>query len=828
MPDVSEGPRKVLAERLLAAPDAAEPYANLSSAAKWLEDQYRWLDAATLWKRAHEAPTTGRNADTDIYAVAHEAMCLSKENTQYGAEEAFKRALAVLDPETLRSTRNQEFLGIVGGIYKRYWDTFRQQGDLEQSLAYYERGWQAGNIADDGYTGINAAYLNDVLAYLEEVNARRGGSVATLASKRREQARIIRTEIVAASLALEARLAAVPDPWWILATLVEAHFGLGAGDSARYDDAENYLKRAMDLPEVAPWMIERTARQLGAIARLQVEAVPSAGGESRPWQVLGLLLVHAPGLRTELGGKVGLALSGGGFRASLFHIGVLARLAELDLLRHVEVISCVSGGSILGAVYYTRLRALLESKRDDEIKPRDYVSLVQKLEADFLDAIQNNNFRMRMLEDAEANWEMLKNKSSRTEALGRAMGQTLLGTIDARMDQVTIQPPDGEVGFRPSDFNWRRMNKVPLLVLNATNQADGHGWHFTPYEMGEPQLSDIDSNPRLRPIPFSDKEQVHVWRAMMASACVPMLFEPIAVPFGDETLHLVDGGVHDNQGTSALVARDCTLLLVSDASGQLKNDASASTSFAAVGLRADEIVQERLRIALYESLNARRRGALLRGMLFMHLRLGLCDEDKDNTSYGIPTGIQRRLSAIRTDLDVFNDAEALSLMLSGYRMTDDQLTAQLPSIKGKTASEGAWKFGQIDPLVTANPSSPALIALLDLGSSRFLKAWRAVPFLKRLGQLLIVVAAIAAIGGLLLLLRSDAVISVSSLAWSAVTALVAFLIARYLHVKVPSWKQEVTLVAIAFGGAGLARIHKRWIDPAYIAAGRVDRLGGKP
>ena len=30
---------------------------------------------------------------------------------------------------------------------------------------------------------------------------------------------------------------------------------------------------------------------------------------------------------------LGLALSGGGFRASLFHIGVLARLAELDLLR---------------------------------------------------------------------------------------------------------------------------------------------------------------------------------------------------------------------------------------------------------------------------------------------------------------------------------------------------------------------------------------------------------------------------------------------------------------------------------------------------------------
>jgi predicted acylesterase/phospholipase RssA len=55
-------------------------------------------------------------------------------------------------------------------------------------------------------------------------------------------------------------------------------------------------------------------------------------------------------------GKVGLALSGGGMRAALCHIGVLARLAELDALRHIDVISCVSGGSIVGAYYYMKLK----------------------------------------------------------------------------------------------------------------------------------------------------------------------------------------------------------------------------------------------------------------------------------------------------------------------------------------------------------------------------------------------------------------------------------------------------------------------------------------
>ena len=53
--------------------------------------------------------------------------------------------------------------------------------------------------------------------------------------------------------------------------------------------------------------------------------------------------------------KLGLALSGGGFRSALFHVGMLARLAELDLLRKVDVISSVSGGSIIAAYYYLKV-----------------------------------------------------------------------------------------------------------------------------------------------------------------------------------------------------------------------------------------------------------------------------------------------------------------------------------------------------------------------------------------------------------------------------------------------------------------------------------------
>src|SRR5262244_494078 len=41
-----------------------------------------------------------------------------------------------------------------------------------------------------------------------------------------------------------------------------------------------------------------------------------------------------------------LCLSGGGFRAALFHLGALRRLNEVGLLSKMDTISSVSGGSV--------------------------------------------------------------------------------------------------------------------------------------------------------------------------------------------------------------------------------------------------------------------------------------------------------------------------------------------------------------------------------------------------------------------------------------------------------------------------------------------------
>lgn len=51
------------------------------------------------------------------------------------------------------------------------------------------------------------------------------------------------------------------------------------------------------------------------------------------------------------GKKIGLAFSGGGYRAAAYHIGVLRTLYKLGILDKVDVISSVSGGSIVAAYY---------------------------------------------------------------------------------------------------------------------------------------------------------------------------------------------------------------------------------------------------------------------------------------------------------------------------------------------------------------------------------------------------------------------------------------------------------------------------------------------
>src|SRR6059058_6076968 len=67
----------------------------------------------------------------------------------------------------------------------------------------------------------------------------------------------------------------------------------------------------------------------------------------------------------------GLAMSGGGFRATLFHLGTLWRLNELAHLPKVDRISSVSGGSITAGVLAVVAPPAMEPRPRDELPGRD-------------------------------------------------------------------------------------------------------------------------------------------------------------------------------------------------------------------------------------------------------------------------------------------------------------------------------------------------------------------------------------------------------------------------------------------------------------------------
>lgn len=74
------------------------------------------------------------------------------------------------------------------------------------------------------------------------------------------------------------------------------------------------------------------------------------------------------------GKKIGIALSGGGYRAAAYHIGTLRALHRLGVLDKVDVISSVSGGSIIAAYY-----ALNKDNYEDFSSDGKYISQIGAL-----------------------------------------------------------------------------------------------------------------------------------------------------------------------------------------------------------------------------------------------------------------------------------------------------------------------------------------------------------------------------------------------------------------------------------------------------------------
>ncbi len=794
------------------------------------------------------------------------ALCTYKDR-ELPVRERLERALDILrradNPDL---SKDQETLGLAGAIHKYLWDATGRKQHLERSLHYYMRGSDLDRIAKDGYTSINAAFILDLLAHIEETTE------PGRATQRREQAMSIRREL-AMRLATAPRTPAPNGPageWWYLVTVAEAFFGIG-----RYDDADIWLGEAKALAESLPgkagsgdligeWQFQTTAFQLARINTLQHGPIKVEGQRLTAIEVLDRFV--GPAMRSSaLIGKVGLALSGGGFRASLFHLGVLASMAERDLLRHVEVLSCVSGGSIVGAHYYLQLREMLETEdvdsySDEQLRKR-YVELVRKVAQDFLAGVQTN-IRMQVFAKPGCLLRpILDPDYSRTIRLGELLETELFSRVfrDAPENRKPSGPllisklsiiPLGRKGFDPGVDNVRRKAKVPALVLNATTLNTAHNWQYTTASMGEsPHAINqaVDGNNRFRRVSYDMAVgvvgNITLGQAVVASACVPGLFEPVRMAKlydSDDkrfVIRQVDGGVYDNQGIESLREQNCDVVLVSDASGQITTVTDPGGGVVGPLQRSNDVLMQRVRQAQFDALQAQRDGGLIRGLMFIHLKQDLdvvpinwhgCEEpaevadhtrDESHTPYGIRKQVQELLAGIRTDLDSFSNTEAFALMTSGYRMASYYLCKE----KGLPVSESQpedWHFLKISDVMNGglitSPEYGRLTELLAAGRCRLFRTWRLSRDVRMrwgAGPALILLLLLAAAYFFLL----PEAITVSKLFLPFLALLAALFAAP--KIRAACSRPGIALLGIALWGP--ARLHLRYIDREFLRLGQL-------
>lgn len=747
------------AKTLLACKDIApEP-------ALALADELINVSEFGLARRLLERVLPAAYAKSDLErGIAQKCAFAIYQDPDLNREMAVTQAIAVLEKTfDLGATADQETLGLAGAIYKRRWEISGRKIYLEQALSYYERGIKPGIAGDDGYTAINAAYIHDVLAFTDEKASQKLNIAIGNAPKHRQEAQQLRKQVIAA-LTPKIETLAESDlgrNYWLIASLMEAQFGLG-----NYAEVEKWLDKIKNTGDIPEWQIVSTARQLVSLTQYQAkpDTSPTEWETTEAWRTL-LKFVgqKAYALRSLLRGKLGLALSGGGFRASLYHIGVLAKLAEYDLLRHVEVLSCVSGGSILGAYYYLELRKLInaDKKADNDIGRGDFIRIIDNMVDTFLDGVQENP-RVRLIANPWTNLRLLFSLNySRTQRLGELYEELLYSRIrDGEGDKPRwlnnlYMYPDGDTDFLPRRDNWSKQCKVPVLVLNATTLNTGHNWQFTAAWMGESPFeidADFDSNDRYPRLYYADApaayQQMRLGTAVGASSCVPGLFEPIIMTglYRDTTVRLVDGGIFDNQGIESLIEQDCNLMIVSDASGQLTTVQDPGGGIVKPLLRANNTVMERVRINQFEDLKNRAYSGVLKGFAFVHLNLDLqgkvaqvdapdqaaevVAEPDAHTSYGVRKDVQHLLAAVRTDLDSFSDLEGFALMTSGYRAMERQLqqerSRKLLALGAAEAHD--WKFLKVQEAMLqqtdADPALQRLLTNLRVSGKRLGKVWR--------------------------------------------------------------------------------------------------------
>lgn len=364
---------------------------------------------------------------------------------------------------------------------------------------------------------------------------------------------------------------------------------------------------------------------------------------------------------------IGLALSGGGVRAAVFHLGVLARLAEDQHLENIRFVSTVSGGSLVTALVYALSRNRWPA---------------------------SGAFRTEVLPAAR---QRMTTTSLKHTTITRSLWRPWL--LVARRAALLAESLEYAWGIRGE---LSELSPEPRWIINATTFETRKNWRFESKRMGDYDFGYV-AGPSL---PISV--------AAAASAAYPALVGSLILHTKDyqwykyernqsttfsiipehKTLHLYDGGIYDNLGVEALFKAnrddeyrpEINFLLVSDASAFAAKPKRSPWHVVdrLVGIPTDQVRGLRSRSLVRYFGAHRHSGAYLRmGRTADYIlgAAGICDDPLARVVAAcLPQDDVNRVASTGTNLDCVPPEVFDPLCRHGWEVADCTLHAWCPDM----------------------------------------------------------------------------------------------------------------------------------------------------
>jgi predicted acylesterase/phospholipase RssA len=348
----------------------------------------------------------------------------------------------------------------------------------------------------------------------------------------------------------------------------------------------------------------------------------------------------APGVK-----KIGLALSGGGFRATVYHLGLVRFLRDAGILPNVTHITAVSGGSICAAHLALNWDRYNGSAADFDAAAAEVLAFAR---LDMRNRIIRRFPLLLPLRGVRRLVGLSNRKMTRTGLLEYHYEQYLYG--DTSLFQLPEHPRLHILSTNLSEGCLCSFNRDGLWMIR---RAAGHRFRIDQISVG------------LATVPM----------AVAASSAFPGFFPPLVLTGAEVGARsgefarqaYTDGAVFDNLGvrmfhhlahSASADQRPWDAVLVSDVGKpfEVQNSVRAS-GLIRTALRASDILMDRV----WQLENETLQGAS--GFVFARIT-DVVEPDVDPTA--LHPELQRQLARVRTDLDRFSELEINCLVRHGY------------------------------------------------------------------------------------------------------------------------------------------------------------------